>query len=429
MSSSEYLHLCRAAEASQAEFSEVAEDPFWNNCEEREQKLHRIHAYPAKFPAFITTKALSFAASQNLKVKTIGDTFCGCGTVAFEARRAGIDFWGCDINPVATLIAKAKSHSYSDEKLRSYFEQIVTAFRRASSETDLSSTAIDRLKYWYATQQFRDLARLLNSIKAVVPATSRYRSFFLCAFSNILKPTSRWLTKSIKPQLDPDKVPARVINAFENQFSFMADAWLQSNLRKRSKTNILNANILDLDQPKPKLDMLVTSPPYVTSYEYADLHQLTSLWLGFASDYRDLRNGSIGSIQHSLDFNREIKRLNTVGSRVVFSLFDRSQSIARATANYYLDMQRVSSKCFSLLKPSGLAVFVIGNTEYKGVRIDNAAHLAESLLGSGFASVSVTKRRISRKILTPYRDASGRFSQSSTGRHVYGEEFILVAKK
>ena len=28
-----------------------------------------------------------------------------------------------------------------------------------------------------------------------------------------------------------------------------------------------------------EVDLIVTSPPYVTSYEYADLHQLSSLWL------------------------------------------------------------------------------------------------------------------------------------------------------
>jgi hypothetical protein len=72
---------------------------------------------------------------------------------------------------------------------------------------------------------------------------------------------------------------------------------------------------------------------------------------------------------------------------------------------------------------------VIGNTEYKGVRIDNAAHLAESLLRGGFSSVRVAKRKMSRKILTPYRDSVGQFSRRSEGRHVYGEEFVLIAAK
>jgi hypothetical protein len=153
------------------------------------------------------------------------------------------------------------------------------------------------------------------------------------------------------------------------------------------------------------------------------------LWLGYAADYRELRNGSIGSAQHYLDFNREIKRLNTVGSQIVFGLFDQDKSIARAAANYFLDMQAVSRRCYSLLRRKGLALFVIGNTEYKGVRIDNATHLVESLLRGGFANVRVAKRKMSGKILTPYRDAMGQFSRSGDGRHVYGEEFVLIAAK
>ena len=92
-------------------------------------------------------------------------------------------------------------------------------------------------------------------------------------------------------------------------------------------------------------------------------------------------------------------------------------------------MQAVSRRCYSLLRSEGLALFVIGNTEYKGVRIDNAAHLAESLLRGGFSTVKVAKRKMSGKILTPYRDSIGQFSKSGDGRHVYGEEFVLIAKK
>ena len=196
-----------------------------------------------------------------------------------------------------------------------------------------------------------------------------------------------------------------------------------------SDVDILTHDFLKLDNAPKDIDLLITSPPYVTSYEYADLHQLSSLWLGYAADFRDLRNGSIGSAQHDLDFNREIKRLNTVGNQIVFSLFSQDKAIARAAANYFLDMQSVAKRCHKLLRKDGLALFVIGNTEYKGVRIDNAAHLAESLLRGGFSSVRAAKRKVSGKILTPYRSATGKFSRSSNGRHVYGEEFILVAAK
>jgi methylase of polypeptide subunit release factors len=424
-----YLELHKPEASALSRISDLDENSWWSRGTEHELKLHRIHAYPAKFPAFIAAKALSYAESEGVKVKTLADMFCGCGTVAFEARRHSLDFWGCDINPVATLIAKTKSTTYDIVKLEEYYNRILHVLRHVSSATDLSDLAIERLSYWYAAKQFRDIARLLNAVRVAVPARSPYRLFFLCAVSNILKATSRWLTKSIKPQIDPRKEPVHVKDAFQAQFILMLAAWKEAGVKTTSRIRVVTGNILDVDRTLSRVDMIVTSPPYVTSYEYADLHQLSALWLGYASDYRELRVASIGSTRHNLNFDREIKRLNTTGSRVVFSLFDRKKSIAKSTAKYFLDMQKVSKRCFSLLRPSGIALFVIGNTSYAGVRIDNAAHLTESLLNVGFSRVRVTKRKMSGKILTPYRDQAGRFSRSSTGRHVYGEEFIVIANR
>ena len=105
---------------NEIDFDSVPIDSFWNTGDEKELKMHRIHSYPAKFPAFITTKALDYAQKKSLNMKRIADIFCGCGTVAFEAKRCNIDFWGCDLNPVATMIAQAKSHKYQSGRLEKY---------------------------------------------------------------------------------------------------------------------------------------------------------------------------------------------------------------------------------------------------------------------------------------------------------------------
>lgn len=424
-----YLELTNAAAAARANLDALQENSFWSSGRAEELKRHRIHSYPAKFPAFIPTKALHFAQQEGVNVRRVGDIFCGCGTVAFEARRENIDFWGCDINPVATLIAQTKSGSFEAQWLDKYFARIQAKVNNTSGKVPLQPAALERLNYWYSEDQFIGLAKLLNAINQSVPARSRYRQFFHCAFSNILKATSRWLTKSIKPQVDPKKKPVAPWAAFTVQFDMMKSAFEQPAGAGSSVVDIHTLDFLKLNDAPKDLDLLVTSPPYVTSYEYADLHQLSSLWLGYANDYRELRNGSIGSAQHDLNFNREIKRLNTIANQIVFGLFAQDKAIARAAANYFLDMQAVSQRCYSLLQRKGIALFIIGNTQYKGVRIDNAAHLAESLLRGGFSSVRVAKRKMSGKILTPYRDAIGQFSKSSDGRHVYGEEFVLIAAK
>lgn len=410
------------------DFDAVPVDTFWNTSDQKEMKMHRIHSYPAKFPSFITTKALDYAQQSNFSISKIADIFCGCGTTAFEAKRNGIDFWGCDINPVATLIAKTKSHQYAKNHLEDYYKSIMDSFLFTKVD-DVYGIANERLKYWFSETQYNKLQHLKTKILENTPAGSCYQDFFLCAFSNILKATSFWLTKSIKPQIDPNKKPADVETIFKMQCRLMISANDEMRNLQDTTTDIHTCNFLESDTLPPKVDMIITSPPYVTSYEYADLHQLSSLWLNYTDDYRDLRKGTIGSLYHEYNLNHEIKRLNNVGSNIVLSLFDKDKSKARSVAKYFHDMQKVAKKAFKMLNDDGLALFIIGNTEYKGVRIDNAKHLAESLGNAGFREMLVSKRKISKKILTPYRNSLGKFSSDSTGRKVYNEEFILIGKK
>jgi methylase of polypeptide subunit release factors len=416
-------------DAKEMDFDSVPVDPFWNLGEDKELRMHRIHTYPAKFPAFITTKALDYARKNSVEAKYIADVFCGCGTVAFEAKRSNIDFWGCDINPVATMIAKVKSRKYQRSRLKKYYQNIIASFAELDNCEARYEYGNERLRYWYDEEHYEALYRLKIAIEKSTPPKSGYRFFFLCAFSNILKSTSRWLTKAIKPQVDPNKKPANVLGAFKHQCEFMILANNESDISGISKVKIVTRNFLDSSLKRPKVDMIITSPPYVTSYEYAELHQLSSLWLGFSEDYRELRKGSIGSRYHIYDFEGNLAHLNTVGSQIVFSLIDQCKSKARDVAKYFLDMQQVAHLTFTMLNDCGIALFVIGNTEYKGIKIDNVRHLSESLQTSGFSGIRVTKRRISNKYLTPYRDSKGRFTRDSESRKIYSEEFILIGEK
>jgi hypothetical protein len=413
----------------QTDLDSIPIDPFWNLGDDKELKMHRIHAYPAKFPAFITSKAIEFAKQSGLKVSCIADIFCGCGTVAFEARRSNIDFWGCDINPVATMIAKVKSHKFQTKRLQNYFESIVEQFEHYSFSSTYDE-ANERLKYWYDKKHYDSLYKLKVAIESSTPKKSIYRLFFLCAFSNILKPTSCWLAKSIKPTVSKNKVPAEVSRVFKLQCSFMIKANSENSKKSHSRVKILTGNILSSSTKKPWVDMIVTSPPYVTSYEYADIHQLSTLWLNIAQDFRAMRKGTIGSSHQKFDLEKELNSLNKTGHEIVVKLQDAHEvSRARSVAKYFVDMEKTAKICYDMLKSDGLALFVIGNTEYKGVRIDNAHHFAESLKQHGFTRISVTKRKISNKILTPFRDSEGHFTSDKQGRKIYSEEFILIALK
>lgn len=54
----------------------------------------------------------------------------------------------------------------------------------------------------------------------------------------------------------------------------------------------------------------------------------------------------------------------------------------------------------------------------KGTQIHNSKQLVESLIRSGFREVSVSKRKITNKILTPYRDENGKFTNDKEKREI-----------
>ncbi|TPD60966.1 site-specific DNA-methyltransferase [Stenotrophomonas maltophilia] len=409
---------------------EAPSDGAWDTHTAKEPRMHRIHPYPAKFPAFLAERAISYAVNEGVRVRTVGDIFCGCGTVAHEARRLGLSFWGCDINPVATLIARAKSTDICPIQFQHAVSRTLRRAVKAKPDIELAQAARERLNRWFKPQQFAELAKLLNAIRSVEPEPSPLQDALLCTFSAILKPCSQWQLRAIKPTLDPNKDPPDVRTTFEKHALSVYQAVAEAGDLSRSPSAVIElGSALDISLPKRGVDLLVSSPPYVTSYEYADLHQLSSLFLGFTDDHRLLREGSIGSTQHEFRLARGIRDLNRTATRTVFSLYEQDKRAAQSVANYFTDMQLIAVRAKRIVRPGGIATFVIGNTQYRGIDVDNASHLTESLLRAGFSKICVTKRTISNKAATPYRTPSGKFSKTRTSNHIYSHEYVLMAHR
>lgn len=401
----------------------------WNFPESKELLMHKIHAYPAKFPAFLTPKIVSYLKNNNAQINSIGDIFCGCGTSALESKLLGIDYLGYDINPVATLIAKAKSNVYSTKKINELFSVIIKECNNSKCLTPNNILFHERINYWFNKDNIIKLYRLQKSIYDVCPH-GKYRILFLTAFSNILKACSKWLTKSIKPQIDPNKIPIDPYIAFKKQIHFIiaANEEIKSIQPNNSRIKVRTQNILNIKPRDNKVDLVITSPPYVTSYEYADLHQLSTLWLGFVDDYKELRKGTIGS-EYAKAEHETFRIENETSETIVKELFKVDKGKSKSVTKYFYDLDKTVDKTYSLLNDNGHVAFVIGNTSYKGVYIDNAKVLIESFMNKGFKNIEVTKRKISSKILTPYRDKTGKFSNNKKGEKVYSHEFIIIARK
>lgn len=409
-------------ELEQLNFELIPEDEFWNTGEQKELLIHKVHVYPAKFPSLIAQKSFEYAAKLEMKVERVADIFCGCGTVGVEACRKGYDFYGCDLNPVAVLLAEVKTQQYEKSEVERIGQLIIENFKKNTPEKKYES-ANERLQYWYVESQYDRLYCLKQQID-LYATEEIYHKLFLCIFSSILKPTSKWLTKSIKPQVDPNKKIHDVIETFENQLNVFIKAIEQEDYKGTNEVEIQRINVLDIDK-EDYVDLLITSPPYVTSYEYADLHQLSSLWLGYTKDFTDLRKDSIGS-QYGTDKTAQWN-LSGTAKKIAEQFPQNAQGVA--ISRYYAQMDQVIYVCSKLLKPKGICVFVIGDTEYKGVRVENAKSLAESMVRNGLVVQEISKRKIANKFLPSHRDENGKFSSNKNDRQIYSQEYIVIGRK
>ena len=221
------------------------------------------------------------------------------------------------------------------------------------------------------------------------------------------------------------------MEAFEDQIALMRRA-NEENIfpLPAAKTQIRARNFLGNSGSRDRADLIVTSPPYVTSYNYADIHQLSTLWLGYASDYRSLRRNMLGN-RHSVHppGERAVKKLGDTAWHTFRDMRGQSPSHAASIARYFLDLDKAVRRCWTALEPEGMAVFVIGNTQYKSVKVDNAEHLETCMIRAGFKKVQAISRRVSLKTMTPYRDVLGRFTRDASQRKVYAGEFVLIGRK
>ena len=395
---------------------------------------HGYHRYPAKFIPQLVRQLIEEYSSQEAR---ICDPFGGCGTTLVEAKLTNRASFGFDINPLAVLITRAKTTAINPDILLRSFTKLCRELENGlamSSEIADGRLNLGRLVYWFGDTNLRQLLTLKSRIKT--EENPAVRRFFLCALSHILKNCSYWLTTSTKPQKDPNKVPEFPDKAFINHASRMikrSHAFFEEiqKLNPKEPLSIMRkADARNLPLPNECIDLIITSPPYSTSYEYPDIHQLSALLFGFCTSLSDFRRGFIGSKTGNHHRDGRLRSLKAI--RAIRDLRMIDTRLSDAIQSYFLDMSYVYREMYRVLKRGGRACIVIGDTELRGVPIPNAKVAAEQMCEVGFLLEEMIERPVLGRVLAPYRDKhSGRFTspKNPAAKKVYSHEYILVLRK
>lgn len=405
---------------------------------------HGLHAYAAKCPPQLVKYGLTYYSKQG---ETILDPMVGSGTTLVEAKLLNRNSIGVDIDPVAKLIAEVKCTIIPDSKIEKIFEILIEKATADIAEMENEqefSNMRKRIKlpefynrdYWFSEKVAMSLAILSFHIRETKMSRD-LRNFLWVAFTSlILAKTSvanaRDIVHSRHHFLKHKKTPD-VLEKFRARVKTMRKQMLDFSNYCKGQINIESivklGDARSLKQKGESVDLVFTSPPYVTALDYTRSHFLAVPWLEreleiSVDNYRRRASDYVGTErQPSLmrEGNIDLSSFDSL-SNVLSALKETSNTQAKLTERYFVDMYRVVKEIKRVLKPRKHAIIVVCPSHIRKVEVPTHKVLME--IGN---SIGLTPKKCHIRTI----DAGRRvlpFAKESFGNRM-STEYVIIFQK
>jgi SAM-dependent methyltransferase len=278
--------------------------------ETAETLTHPFHTYPARMHPATARVLVEFVGGD---AGPLVDPFCGSGTVLVEARAAGLRAIGSDLNPLAVLVARAKTWTAPPRRrtqLREAGHAIAgatlaagKAARRAKADAaplrkprGFDPNARDRrLASWFAPHVRRELEDIAARIDELAADDRELADVLLACLSAVLYKVSSRTSDTDPTWTERNVGRGQAARLFAQRVDLLvaglADlAKLHAPLPELHERDI---RTLDAIVPDGTAAGIVTSPPYAGTYDYAEHQRLRFDFL--ALRHRDLDANELGS--------------------------------------------------------------------------------------------------------------------------------------
>jgi adenine-specific DNA methylase len=257
--------------------------------------VHGFHAYPARAHPVTARRLIEALTPEG---GTVLDPFCGSGTVLVEAMLAGRAAIGSDLNPVAVMLARAKTYPRAPERSAALVAAAQGVADHASARRKAKAGASRRLPQedvaLFAPHVLLELDGLRDGVAHAPPET---RPDLLLVLSSILVKLSSRRGDTSEEETDkriaagyPSRLFVKRTEELARRFDELATRLPKPPPRARVWED--DANVLAKVEDGA-VDAVITSPPYVATYDYLKHHELRMRWLGL--DPRKLAHGEIGA--------------------------------------------------------------------------------------------------------------------------------------
>ena len=400
---------------------------------------HALHAFAAKCPPQLARWAIDRLTAPG---DVVVDPMVGSGTTLVEAVLRGRVAIGCDVDPLARLIAKVKATPIPAEELAAASSALLAAFaveRVAEQTKPLDYPTLHRLDRWFLPSVARDLAILKRCIRAAEVGAD-VRDFLFVAFSSLI--TARTSVANARDLVhsrhhyrehasppDVGVVLRRRLTQMRRQMAEFAAEREAAPLATAATVFADDARRLSLGDAS--VDLVFTSPPYCNALDYTRAHAFSVGWLAdelglSQAEYVRLGRRYIGSERAAPNAD-DIAPSNVAQVRdLVAQVTARDPRRGRILARYFDDMRQVLAEAARVLRPGGRLVLVVCPSHIRKVEVPT--HEAFVAMGRDLgaprrlACEAVEERILDdRRRLLPYM-------QEAFGRRMR-TEYVVVLRK
>ena len=356
------------------------------------RRVHLLDKYPAKMIPQMARFLIDEVSEQG---DTVVDPFCGSGTVVREALGLGRNSIGLDVNPLATLLTRAKVGRYSRHLLEQQLSKLSESFSTAKTSFDFT---FPNAEYWFTPATLRKLGTIRSIVDSLSQQlSSPYPEFWRAVLATIVRQSSRADTRGPKPFISKRARESRKGKHFDPFKLFVQAAIPRIELLTGSHCHSGNyraevirgsATALHTSIHSTRVDAIVTSPPYLNAQDYYRSCKL-ELWvvglLGPDALRRWAKEELIGSDRIPIErrlFDIPLASPTSVALRQ--TLLPVSPKNACVLTRYTLDMETVFSQMAQVLKPGGYCAMVSGDNTLSNFPVRTHQIIAELAMNSGF---------------------------------------------
>lgn len=353
--------------------------------------------HPAIFPEDLAKDHILTWSNQN---DLILDPFVGSGTTLVEASLAGHTSYGIDVDPLARLISKVKTTPIEKNKLDKSVSSIIEELNKNINSSFRPN--IESLNHWFSERASNDLGYIRELIDDWKNEDKDIYDFLVVTFSSIIRQVSNADNQSLKTYVSGTnkKVPAYAKPLFQKRLIQYAERITQYSdiVSKRISANVVNIqDSRDLSKKwlelnLPRVDLVITSPPYIKSVDYIYNQMAEYFWIGdlFGLENQKKQNlfkkKYIGTEKVYSNEYKTYKSSNIVGiSDLVKKIRLENEKNAYIVDKYFQDMQEHFLEIAKIMKPQSHYVLVIGDSSVADFEIKTHEILIEIAQNSGFS--------------------------------------------